>query len=148
MKAQFIYENLNFERGKDPKEAMDLGLGKKLEGYSLKEYDEYYGMSDMAINNIKAILKEKSSAKVYCIGVESTNEINKYNYETKSKSVDEINELIKNAFIGEQVGDLTEYKTTIGIIIEENISGYGNYYWGNQSTAAALRIWNEEPIFI
>ena len=28
MRAQFVYENLNFERGKDPKEAMNIGIWK------------------------------------------------------------------------------------------------------------------------
>ena len=30
MRAQFVYENVHFERGKDPKRAMDIGLLSKL----------------------------------------------------------------------------------------------------------------------
>ena len=30
MKAQFVYENLDFERGMDPKTAMDIGISNKI----------------------------------------------------------------------------------------------------------------------
>ena len=42
MKAQFVYETLDFERGQDPKKAMDLGLiNADISNYTEKELINY-----------------------------------------------------------------------------------------------------------
>jgi len=38
MKAQFVYENLDFERGIDPREAMDIGMEGRLKNWLRKNY--------------------------------------------------------------------------------------------------------------
>lgn len=43
MKAQYVYENLNFERGKEPKEALNIGKNRKLKlGEKIEVYNAIY----------------------------------------------------------------------------------------------------------
>jgi len=38
MKAQFVYESLGFERGKDPKSSMEIGMEGKLKSWLKSKY--------------------------------------------------------------------------------------------------------------
>ena len=42
MKAQFVYENMDFERGKDPKEILRIGISSKLSEVIPEIIDEIY----------------------------------------------------------------------------------------------------------
>ena len=58
MKAQFISENLNFERGKDPKSTMGIGMQEKLEK-AMEDDAWHYSNDDSALSwaAMKANLK-------------------------------------------------------------------------------------------
>jgi len=48
MKAQFVYENLDFERGQDPKKGMNIGMQKAIDSI-LKDFLEYDANEDRFI---------------------------------------------------------------------------------------------------
>ena len=54
MKAKFIYENMEFERGQEPKEAMGIGLVgelKKSFDELNKIKDDVYGLCEFSISS-------------------------------------------------------------------------------------------------
>lgn len=57
MKAKCVYENLEFERGQDPKDAMKIGREARIQ----KEFMTYFDAADWAVRNLELITDGKYS---------------------------------------------------------------------------------------
>ena len=136
-------ESVNFERGLDPKDSMGIGIKAKLERYSMKSVDEYYGMSSSAVKLIKKFLKEKSASKIYNLGVIIPDQPEDSSSE---EIIDDIEVIIKSGYRlpGEQSG-IIGYETPSGVIVSEDLSGDGIYYWGLIPLAVQLKLWEDDP---
>lgn len=67
MRAQFVYENLSFERGKDPRSTLDIGLGeermKKWEKRIMDSHDSFYFFTKTELKAILATLRKAGILK-------------------------------------------------------------------------------------
>jgi hypothetical protein len=141
MRAKKIYENINFERGSNPKHSMNLGSMRKLEPYSLKNAEDHF---QMPIDHIYKILDE-SPEKIYLLGSISpgfwessgikklkeildpkyfNNRIYSNDFENTDKSKDEL--------IHSKIGP---------IYIEKVGEEEGTYFWGTIETAINFKLW-------
>jgi hypothetical protein len=78
MKAQYVYESLEFERGRDPKSTLQIGITQKLKEIIPEIIEEIYMAHERDIEYIESELEGEEFDK-FVEAVESE-EINKYFY--------------------------------------------------------------------
>jgi hypothetical protein len=78
MKAQYVYESLEFERGRDPKSTLQIGITQKLKEIIPEIIDEIYMAHERDMESIESELSGEEFDK-FVEAVES-GEINKYFY--------------------------------------------------------------------
>lgn len=153
MRAKFIKENLEFERGKDPKKAMGIGPDKLIQEFSLKSLEE----KDLIGGAIYWPAMELLGAKdVYEDGPQITYMIAEYNEENNQFLWGSLKGFEKSKIFAEELRPYRRkkdepsadnysvaaiYKTPLGKLIK--IYRNAGIYLGDSEYAKNLRIWED-----
>ncbi len=139
MKAKKVYETVNFERGKDPKDALKIGAKERLkdEAFSLQ--------TGWTIGEVKSVSKLMGlpAADIYQLGFAGEWDYDKHEFNTWTKKLDRLTP-ISGAFKKDQVGKDGYYffNLHIGKIVKSYLDEEGIYWWGDAAAAINLGLPN------
>jgi len=118
MKAQFVYENMNFERGQDTKTTIGVGLGpERMKAWERDLIDDYSGYYFLTKTQFKAILATLKKAGI----------LKEIFYEYHSNINDATNYILKEYGMIADWPSIKDYKARSVLVDIDNLIGKNNH---------------------
>ena len=113
-----VEESVNFERGKDPKSSMEIGMEKDLKDYRLDNYFEKWGPYRETINSILRAFPGKILGDLYVVGTSYASSIIQNRIEELESSGEIVDEWTSEGTLGDE--NFTIYDTEQGILLKRH----------------------------